>query len=83
MGEVLDRPKILKPEFSFQKNSEYFGRTLEAFCSDRMMWGSDYPPSAGREGYYNTILGITDNPIFSEMDVKNIMGLTAKKLLSL
>ena len=83
LGEVLDRPKILKPEFSFQKNSEYFGRTLEAFGSDRMMWGSDYPPSAGREGYYNTILGITDNPIFSEMDVKNIMGLTAKKLLSL
>ena len=83
LGEVLTRPKILKPEFSFQKQSEYFGLTLEAFGSDRMMWGSDYPPSAGREGYRNTMLGVIDNPIFSEIDVKNIMGLTAKKLLNL
>ena len=83
LGEVLNRPKILKPQFSFQKQSEYFGLTLDAFGSERMMWGSDYPPSAGREGYRNTMLGIIDNPIFSEIDVKNIMGLTAKKLLNL
>lgn len=28
---------------------------LEAFGADRMMWGSDYPPVSGREGYDNSL----------------------------
>lgn len=28
---------------------------LEAFGPDRMMWGSDYPPVSGREGYGNSL----------------------------
>ena len=28
---------------------------LEAFGPDRMMWGSDYPPVSGREGYASSL----------------------------
>jgi L-fuconolactonase len=28
---------------------------LEAFGSERVMWGSDYPPVSGREGYANSL----------------------------
>ena len=83
LGEIIERPKILKPEFSFEEKSDLFALTLEAFGSNRMMWGSDYPPSAGREGYLNTILGITKNEIFTKQEIDNIMGDTAKKLLNL
>ena len=27
----------------------------EAFGADRIMWGSDFPPVAGREGYRNAL----------------------------
>ncbi|MBT3603729.1 MAG: amidohydrolase family protein, partial [Candidatus Latescibacteria bacterium] len=29
--------------------------TLEAFGPQRVMWGSDYPPVSGREGYDNSL----------------------------
>ena len=28
---------------------------VEAFGGDRLMWGSDFPPSANREGYRNAL----------------------------
>ena len=28
---------------------------IEAFDANRLMWGSDFPPSAGREGYGNAL----------------------------
>ena len=29
--------------------------TIEAFCPDRVMWGSDYPPVSTREGYAHSL----------------------------
>jgi L-fuconolactonase len=30
---------------------------FDAFGAGRMMWGSDYPPVSGREGYANALRG--------------------------
>ena len=32
-----------------------FEMTKDAFGVGRMMWGSDFPPAAGREGYGNAL----------------------------
>jgi L-fuconolactonase len=34
---------------------DYFQRALDLFGPGRMMWGSDFPPVAGREGYANAL----------------------------
>jgi L-fuconolactonase len=33
----------------------YFQQVYDAFGPERMMWGSDFPPVAGREGYTNAL----------------------------
>jgi L-fuconolactonase len=36
-------------------SASYFHQAFDAFGPDRMMWGSDFPPVAGREGYTNAL----------------------------
>ena len=53
----------------------------EAFGPDRMMWGSDYPPSAGREGYRNTLEGVRNHPAFAnDDDIDWVLGKTAARI---
>ena len=47
----------------------------------RMMWGSDFPPSAGREGYANTLRGVLEHPAFADGDdIEWVMGKTAARV---
>lgn len=56
LGEFAPRAMPVTGPFPF---SQPIPRTLrmayDAFGADRMMWGSDYPPVAGREGYRNAL----------------------------
>lgn len=55
--------------------------TGDAFGPERMMWGSDWPPSAGREGYANTLRGVMEHPAFKgDGELEQVMGLTAKRV---
>ena len=81
LGEITPRPPILLPEFTFDEIPPLFEIAMEAFGPDRMMWGSDFPPSAGREGYANTLAGVRSHPAFANGDDLDwILGKTAARV---
>jgi L-fuconolactonase len=59
-------------------------QAFRAFGPDRMMWGSDYPPVSGREGYANA-LGLMRERIsaFGADAVESVFGGTAAKVFGL
>ena len=53
----------------------------DAFGASRMMWGSDFPPVAGREGYRNALQWTVEHVLcHSEADKESIFGKTALSL---
>ncbi len=81
LGEITPRPPILVPEFRFDNVPPLFEMAYEAFGADRMMWGSDYPPSAGREGYLSTLDGVRNHPAFAAgNDADWVLGKTAARV---
>ena len=81
LGEIIPRPSILLPYFRFDNMPPLFEMAYEAFGADRMMWGSDYPPSAAREGYRNTLEGVRTHPAFSNGDdIDWVLGKTATRV---
>ena len=54
---------------------------IDAFGAQRLMWGSDFPPSASREGYGNALRLPMEHVRFkSEEDKKWVFGETAATL---
>jgi L-fuconolactonase len=52
LGEICRRQIVPDGGFPFEPdNLELLDAAFAAFGADRMMWGSDYPPVSGREGY--------------------------------
>ncbi|HIF71483.1 MAG TPA: amidohydrolase [Dehalococcoidia bacterium] len=81
LGEITCRPPILLPNFRFNNIPPLFEMAYDAFGADRMMWGSDYPPAAGREGYGNTLEGVRTHPAFSNGDdIDWVLGKTAARV---
>ena len=82
LGEINNKPEILYRKSAFDNKSEgLLEITLSNFGSKRMMWGSDYPPVSGREGYANSFKEIFNSSVFqNHTDLSNIMGGTANKL---
>jgi L-fuconolactonase len=81
LGEITPRPLRLLPDFRFDNIPPLFEMAYEAFGADRMMWGSDYPPSAGREGYGNTLEGVRTHSAFANGDdIDWVLGKTAARV---
>ena len=81
LGEICPRPPRLQPDFRFDDVPPLFEMAKEAFGVERMMWGSDWPPSAGREGYANTLRGVMEHLAFAGRgELEQVMGLTAKRV---
>jgi L-fuconolactonase len=81
LGEITSRPSRLLPRFRFDDIPPLFEMAKDAFGARRMMWGSDFPPSAGREGYANTLEGVRSHPAFSEGDdIDWVLGKTAARV---
>ena len=81
LGEITRRPPVLLPDFRFENIPPLFEMAHEAFGADRMMWGSDFPPSAGREGYGNTLKGVRSHPAFANGDdIDWVLGKTAARV---
>ena len=56
----------------------------EAFGAKRMMWGSDYPPVGGREGYRNSLQGVLDLSFWKNQEERQwAFGKTAVKAFKL
>lgn len=75
LGEIAKRPSRLLPEFRFEDVPPVFEMAKDAFGVERMMWGSDFPPAAGREGYGNALRGVMEHPAFAgEGELEWVMG---------
>jgi L-fuconolactonase len=56
LGEICPRLQPFPQPFPFDASYlELFDLAYQAFGADRMMWGSDFPPVSGREGYTNAL----------------------------
>ncbi|GAA4326614.1 amidohydrolase family protein [Pigmentiphaga soli] len=83
LGEILPRPAQLPAGYPFAQSSPLFEMALEAFGPERMMFGSDFPPCAIREGYANALEGIRRCPAFRQGDALAwILGRSAARLWS-
>ena len=59
-------------------------RTLDRFGSRRLMWGSDFPPVASREGYANALRLCREAFAAESAEVQNdIFGETAARVFGL
>ena len=55
----------------------------DSFGVDRIMWGSDYPPVSGREGYRNSLKGARENPVFTTPEeIEWVLGKSALKVIN-
>ncbi|MFH1560208.1 MAG: amidohydrolase family protein [Chloroflexota bacterium] len=56
LGEIMARPMPARePTFDLSKVPPFIDMAFEAFGANRLMIGTDYPPSAAREGYANVV----------------------------
>ncbi|HEX5417440.1 MAG TPA: amidohydrolase family protein [Chloroflexota bacterium] len=79
LGEFCRRAMPVKEPFPFEEPiPPLLDHAFEAFGPARMMWGSDYPPVSGREGYRRALNGARDQFAGrSEADRARIFGETA------
>jgi L-fuconolactonase len=56
LGEFAERAVPMTPDYPFVRPvPDVLDRIAAAFGPRQMMWGSDFPPCAGREGYRNAL----------------------------
>lgn len=78
LGEISERPAVLGAKFGFDCTPPLYEMALDAFGASRMMWGSDYPPVSGREGYRNALQGAISHPAFADARTREmVFGETA------
>ncbi len=81
LGEISERPAVLRAEFGFDYTPPLYEMALDAFGSHRLMWGSDFPPVSGREGYRNALEGPMTHPALSDQQTRAwVFGETAMTL---
>ncbi|MBT3265725.1 amidohydrolase family protein [Candidatus Poribacteria bacterium] len=83
LGEFCRRAMPVTSPFPFEpEDVPLLHEAYDAFGPDRLMWGSDYPPVSGREGYANA-LRLTMDEFPSEADRRSIFGETAARVYGL
>jgi len=61
LGEFCRRPLPVRQPFPLERDDlAILALALDAFGPDRLMWGSDFPPVCGREGYGNALAWARD-----------------------
>jgi predicted TIM-barrel fold metal-dependent hydrolase len=81
IGEILGKPHRLPAGFPYEAMPPHYEMAKKAFGVQRMMWGSNFPPSAAKEGYRNTLEGVRRMPAFQEADdLEWVLGKAAAKL---
>lgn len=79
LGEFCVRAMPVREPFPFVRPiPPLIGQLLEAFGPERLMWASDYPPVAMREGYGNALRLVMDE--VPEPHRVAVFGGTALKL---
>jgi L-fuconolactonase len=85
LGEFCERAMPVREPFMFvEPIPPLLTQFCEAFGAARLMWGSDYPPAAGREGYGNALrLPMAQLEKRTEEERAAIFGGTALKVFPL
>jgi L-fuconolactonase len=85
LGEFCTRTNPVRQPFSFETPiPPLLEMAYAAFGPQRMMWGSDYPPVSGREGYGNALRWTLEQfDAKNERDRELIFGGTAKSVFGL
>lgn len=85
LGEIMARPMPARePTFDLGKVPPLIEMAFEAFGANRLMIGTDFPPSAGREGYGNVLSHLREYlSRRSVTEQEAIFGSTAASLFSL
>jgi L-fuconolactonase len=85
LGEFCTRKRILDGGFVFHEEAlGILDLAISAFGADRIMWGSDYPPVSGREGYRNA-LTLTSERLapYGQEAVEKILAGTAARFFGM
>ena len=81
LGEFATRSTVVQKPSPFSTVPALIEMTIDAFGPMRVMWGSDFPPVAGREGYRNALRLPMDTVSFKSYDDKEwVFGKTASTL---
>lgn len=81
LGELCPRPMPMIHPNPFPQIPPLIEMALDAFGANRLMWGSDFPPSAAREGYRNALRFPMEHIKFkSPPDKEWLFGKTAASL---
>ena len=81
LGEICPRPMPFIQPMPFTEIPPLIEMAAEAFGAKRLMWGSDFPPVAAREGYRNALRFTMEQVRFaSEEDKEWVFGKTAATL---
>jgi L-fuconolactonase len=81
LGEICPRPMPFPEPMRFPNIPPFMEMTYETFGANRVMWGSDFPPVAGREGYRNALQWPMEHiPFRNDADKEWIFGKTALSL---
>jgi L-fuconolactonase len=81
LGEICPRPMPFPQPMRFENIPPFMEMAYESFGARRIMWGSDFPPVAGREGYRNALQWTMDHiPFRSDVGKEWIFGRTALSL---
>jgi L-fuconolactonase len=82
LGEFCVRAMPVREPFPFVRPiPPLIGQLLDAFGPDRLMWASDYPPVAMREGYGNALRLVIDE--VPEPHRAAVFGGTARRVFPL
>jgi L-fuconolactonase len=81
LGEICPRPMPFPQPMRFENIPPFMEVAYEAFGANRVMWGSDFPPVAGREGYRNALQWPMEHiPFRNDADKEWVFGRTALSL---
>lgn len=82
LGEICPRLQPFPQLFPFDRRYlELFDLAYQAFGAERMLWGSDFPPVSGREGYTNSLRWAQEHfATLPATDFAAIFGGTAQRI---
>ena len=85
LGEFCKKMRKISGQFPFETPiPNALEMAYEAFGPERMMWGSDYPPVSGREGYGNALRFTLEQFVSKDQKDRNmIFGEVARSVFGI
>jgi L-fuconolactonase len=81
LGEICEKPRrVQQPWAPLENIPPLIEMAMDTFGAKRLMWGSDFPHVAEREGYGNCLRLLREHVIQTEEDREWIFGKTATTL---